>query len=247
MASQLNKANGKSRRGSGLYGQVVDVLGQSIVDGSMYTGQIVFADQLTEQLGVSRSVVREGLRALSSMGLIEARPQVGTTVLPSSSWDLLNPQVVTWRGQSGEYLQQTRDLLELRLGIEPTAARLAATRILTPAAEAFLATGNEMRVHLESGDRHAFFRADSAFHRQLLEGSGNAVLAQFSDTIDAALQSRARDTQPVSAELNLLSLERHIDLAKAVLDRDPAGAERFARLIVEETLLHFNEAWPQTP
>lgn len=240
MASQLSKTGPKSRRGSGLYGQVVDVIGQSIVDGSMYTGQVVFADQLTEQLGVSRSVVREGLRALSSMGLIEARPQVGTTVLPQSSWDLLNPQVVTWRGESGAYLQQTRDLLELRLGIEPTAARLAATRILSPAAEAFVASGEEMRRHMNSGDRHAFFRADAVFHRLLLEGSGNAVLAQFSDTIEAALRSRARDTNPASMELNLLSLERHVDLAQAVSDRDPAQAERFARLIVEETLTHFN-------
>ena len=67
--------------GTGLYGHVVDVLGQAIVDGTMHTGQVVYAEQLCEQLGVSRSVVREGLRALSSMGLIEARPQVGTRVL----------------------------------------------------------------------------------------------------------------------------------------------------------------------
>ena len=230
--------------GTGLYGHVVDVLGQAIVDGTMHTGQVVYAEQLCEQLGVSRSVVREGLRAHSSMGLIEARPQVGTRVLSSSNWDLLNPQVVTWRGQSGDYVHQMRELLEFRLGIAPTAANLAATRIPIADAEELLKSGIDMRNAMDASDRHAFFSADAVFHRLLLQGSGNAVIAQFADTIQAALHSRTRDANPESAELNALSLQRHLDLAQAVIDRDAAQAESFARTIIEETLLEFNEVMP---
>ncbi|MBN9152168.1 MAG: FadR family transcriptional regulator [Micrococcales bacterium] len=225
--------------GSGLYAHVVDVLGQAIVDGTMPTGQVVYADQLCEQLGVSRSVVREGMRALSSMGLIEARPQVGTRVLPSNRWDLLNPQVVTWRAQSSDNDDQMRELLEFRHGIEPTAAALAAERISDADGNSLVAAAEGMKAAMASGDRHGFFSADAVFHRLLLQGSGNAVIAQFADTVQAALHSRSRDARPESTELNEISLKRHIDLAHAVRAHDQAEAERFARLIIEETLREY--------
>lgn len=225
--------------GTGLYAHVVDILGQAIVDGTMPTGQVVYADQLCEQLGVSRSVVREGLRALSSMGLIEARPQVGTRVLPADRWDLLNPQVVTWRAESSSNDHQMRELLEFRHGIEPTAAALAAERISDADAESLVASGDAMKAAMEAGDRHAFFSADADFHRLLLQGSGNAVIAQFADTVQAALHTRTRDARPESTELNAISLQRHLDLAHAVRDNDRAAAEKFARLIIEETLREY--------
>lgn len=133
-----------------------------------------------------------------------------------------------------------RELLEFRLGIEPTAASLAAERISDSDARALLASGNDMNSAMELGDRHAFFSADAVFHRLLLQGSGNAVIAQFADTVQAALHSRTRDARPESAELNLISMQRHMDLANAVVDRDPVAAAAMARTIIEETLLEFN-------
>jgi len=228
-----------TRAGSGLYAHVVDAIGQSIVDGTMPTDQVVYADQLCEQLGVSRSVVREGLRTLSSMGLIEARPQVGTRVLPSSRWDLLNPQVVTWRSQSDDSDNQMRELLEFRQGVEPTAATLAATRISDANALRLVAAGEDMNAALQAGNRHAFFSADAEFHRLLLQSSGNQVIAQFADTVQAALFSRTRDGRPVTGELNAISLQRHLDLARAVSDHDPSEANRIAHVIIEETLREY--------
>lgn len=225
--------------GTGLYAHVVDVLGQAIVDGTMPTGQLVYADQLVEQLGVSRSVVREGLRALSSMGLLEARPQVGTRVLPPSRWDLLNPQVVTWRAESSDNDHQMRELLEFRHGIEPTAAALAAERISDADGQSLVAASDEMKAAMDAGDRHAFFSADAVFHRLLLQGSGNAIIAQFADTVQASLHSRSRDARPESTELNMISMQRHLDLAHAVRDHDRVNAEKFARLIIEETLREY--------
>src|SRR5699024_11256494 len=118
-----------TRMGSGLHGQIVNTLGQEIIDGSAATGSLMNADELVERFGVSRSVVRECLRTLGSMGLVEARPQVGTRVQPRSNWDLMNPKVVYWRGRGPDYITQMSELLELRMGIESTAAHLAAQRI----------------------------------------------------------------------------------------------------------------------
>lgn len=229
-----------TRMGSGLYARVVEALGQAIVDGTMPTGQVVYADQLCEQLGVSRSVVREGLRALSSMGLVEARPQVGTRVLPANRWDLLNPQIVNWRAQSSDSDHQMRELLEFRHGVEPIAAALAAERISDTDGQSLVNFSNAMKAAMDRDDRHAFFHADAEFHRLLLQGSGNAVIAQFSDTVQASLHSRSRDSRPENTELNAISVQRHQDLATAVRDHNRAEAELYARIIIEETLREFN-------
>lgn len=237
----LNNRGPRARAGTGLYAQVVDALGQAIVEGTLNTGQVVYTDQLCKQLGVSRSVVREGLRALSSMGLIEARPQMGTSVLSSAHWDLLNPRIVTWRAQSSQHVQQMRELQEFRLGVEPTAAWFAATRVSSDAAAALLRSSEGMKIAMDNGDLHRFFASDAEFHRLLLHSSGNPIIAQCSDTIEASLYSRSNDVKPASEVLNRLSLQRHIDLAHAIADRDPETAKHLAHLIIEETLREFND------
>src|SRR5690625_341784 len=138
MARIANSGRGgidPQRVGTGLYAQVVDVLGREIVNGDIEPGTIVYADQLCERLGVSRSVIREGVRTLSSMGLVEARPQVGTRVLPPEHWDLLNPYVVTLRREGPGYVNQMKELLVLRLGIEHATAGLAADGVGDAGAE----------------------------------------------------------------------------------------------------------------
>lgn len=231
----------RSRIGTGLYAQVVEILGQEIVNGELPAGTIVFADQLCERLGVSRSVMRESLRTLSSMGLLEARPQVGTTVLPQEKWDLLNPHLVKWRGQGPHYLQQMRELLELRLGVEQTAARLAANRIPPEAAELLKSKALAMRHAFEADDTHAYFEADVDFHRLLLEGTGNAILAQLADTIGAVLLARSADTRPGMHDLTGDTVDLHLKLADALLDGDAATAEHTALELVEATLHEFED------
>ena len=221
----------------GLYAQIVETLGQEIVDGRMPAHQIVYAEQLTTRFGISRSVVRESVRTLSSMGLLESRPQVGTKVLPISRWDLLNPQIIKWRGGGPEAKDQQLELLELRLGIEPTAARFAADRMSAESKAELLRYGLLMDAALKTSDAFAFFDADAQFHRLLLEGSHNRLIGKFSETIDAGLLSRSK--MP-STELNAAAVELHIQLAKAVAANNSTQAARLATQILEQTLHEFD-------
>ncbi len=232
-------ARGRSRIGSGLYAHVVEILGQEIIDGTLPTGSIVFADQLCDRLGVSRSVVRESIRTLSSMGLVEARPQVGTRVLPSGNWDLLNPHVVKWRSQGPDYVEQMQELLEMRLGLEQAAARLTAERISPEGAQEILRTAELMRKSFEDGNKRGFFNADAKFHRLLLEGTGNAVFAQMADTIGATLHVRGVDSRPGMHDINVEAVEHHLNLAQALVDGDSERAQVEALRLVEGTLLEF--------
>ncbi len=110
----------------GLHAHVLDTLGQRIVDGALEPGTVVRPELVADEFGVSRSVVREALRVLQSLGLVEPRQRVGTQVLGIGSWELLAPTVIRWRGASPAYFVQQRELLELRLGVEPVAASLTA-------------------------------------------------------------------------------------------------------------------------
>jgi DNA-binding FadR family transcriptional regulator len=231
----------RSRVGSGLYAHVFEMLGQEIIDGTLPVGSIVFAEQISERFGVSRSVVRESLRSLASMGLLESRPQVGTRVQPRERWDLLNPHVVYWRSQGHDYRQQMRELLELRLGLEQAAARFASERIHPEQAEQLIAAAEGMHVAFhDTHDLRAFFDADAVFHRMLLEGTGNPVIAQLSDTIGATLHARAMDTRPGMHDLTESSVETHLELARAIAAGDGDRAETLARALVTDTLDEFS-------
>ena len=243
---QRKRAGGvRGRIGSGLYAIVVEELGQEIVDGTLPTGSLLNAEQICERFEVSRSVVREATRTLGSMGLVEARPQVGTRVLPSTCWDLLSPQVVRWRGQGNGYLDQMRELLELRLGLESTAARLAAHRLSAESAQEVLERALEMQAAYQDDDGARFFEADAAFHRLILSGTQNSVIAQLADTVGTTLDIRGHDTRPGIRDLNAEAVEKHVELARAILAREETRAQALALELVELTLGDFRRAQEQ--
>jgi DNA-binding FadR family transcriptional regulator len=238
--TEPSRAPGRLRGRGGLYGHVVETLGKEITDGRLPAHQVVYADQLTERFGISRSVVRESVRTLSSMGLLEARPQVGTRVLPIEHWDLLNPRIIEWRGLGPDATAQQRELLELRLGMEPVAARLAAARIDESAGQGIVDAASAMRSALEAKDSFRFFAADSMFHRLLLEGSQNLLLSKFAATIDAGLH--VRENLPTT-QLSLGAVELHAELAQALINGEGEAAADLATRILEQTLHEFDRAF----
>ncbi|CAM5510214.1 GntR family transcriptional regulator OS=Streptomyces glaucescens OX=1907 GN=SGLAU_07345 PE=4 SV=1 [Streptomyces glaucescens] len=83
-------------------------------------------DELAQRFDVSRSVMREAVRVLESMHLVESRRRVGVTVRPKAEWNVYDPQVIRWRLAGADRPHQLRSLTVLRSAIEPVAARLTA-------------------------------------------------------------------------------------------------------------------------
>ena len=82
----------------GLHGEVVHTIGLQIVGGSIQPGDpLPPEDELTSNLAVSRTVLREAVRVLAAKGLVEARPKIGTRVRARSEWNILDPDVLSWR------------------------------------------------------------------------------------------------------------------------------------------------------
>ncbi|MDK8174049.1 FCD domain-containing protein [Curtobacterium citreum] len=223
----------------GLHAQVLETLGQQIVDGLLRPGTVVRPEAVAEEYGVSRSVVREALRVLQSLGLVEPRQRVGTLVRPASSWELLAPTVIRWRGASPAYFAQQRELLELRLGVEPVAAALAATNTTTTtdttdSTAAVLAAATDMAAACDHDDSRAYLEADVRFHRALLAASGNAVFAHFAGTVEALLRTRTSESRDTITRWTHDAAARHVAVGRAVAagDADAASAAATALLRV---------------
>lgn len=227
--------------GRGLHGQIVESLGQAIVNGEYAEGQLIPTDKLAEQYGVSRSVIRETLRVLESLGMLRARPKVGTWVLPTAMWSLMHPLVIVWRGRSPMYLDQLRELLQLRSGVEPVAARYAATLAGPDVIAEMDDCVSRMEQAAAARQRGPYLEADTRYHELLLRNCGNHLIEQFVDTVAAVLRTRQEERHQMFTPATVRAVANHRTLVEALGSADPVAAERAARIIVDDTLAELVE------
>ena len=172
-----------------LHERLRDQIGQDIVAGRLAAGTIVKAEELRTLYDVSLSVVREVVRVLESLGMLQPIRRVGLVVLAMSEWMLLDPLVIRWRMTEAP-AAQLRSLTELRVAIEPEAAGLAARYAPAEAAEEIMGLAARMRASGRRGDVEAFLDADVAFHRAVLGAGGNELFAAFDTVIAEILAGR---------------------------------------------------------
>ncbi|MCM6763401.1 FadR family transcriptional regulator [Rathayibacter sp. ZW T2_19] len=217
-----------------LHHAVLDELGSQIVRGELAPGTAFSADERAERRGVSRSVMREAVRVLESLGLVTSRRRSGTRVEPAESWNALDPRVIAWTLDGPDRQRQLHQLSQLRLGVEPLAARLAAVNATSAQRETLTEAVRTMSVHAGSADGHDYLAADTAFHRTLLAASGNRMLAQLADLVAEVLSGRTRHAlMPHEADSEAVRLHRAV--AIAVAEGDGVAAEAAMRAIVEES------------
>ena len=217
-----------------LHGTVLDALGAGIVSGSLPAGAVLTLDGVCAAHRVSRSVAREAIRVLESMGMIESRRRVGITILPSARWNVFDPRLIRWRLQDGDRAAQLRSLSELRRGFEPAAAALAARRADPHQCRIMAAAVSDLVVHGRAGDLESYLLADKLFHRTLLEASGNEMFRALSDVVDEVLAGRTHHgLMPDSPDPAAIAF--HDDVARAVRLGDAQAAEQAMRAIIDES------------
>lgn len=213
-----------------VHGNTVDHLGEAIVSGRYAIGGAIPAEPvLCEELGVSRTVVREAIKSLVAKGLIVTGPKVGTRVMPSEHWNWFDPDVIGWQARAGLTPDFIRDLQDLRLVVEPAAVKLAALRATADDIVAIEAAFAGMKQAVEHGGDYVTF--DLRFHQGLLRASRNRMLVQMSKALSALLRtsfeiSTAKPDGPVN------SLPLHRAVLDAVIARDPARAERAILVLI---------------
>jgi GntR family transcriptional regulator, transcriptional repressor for pyruvate dehydrogenase complex len=172
-------------RTSRLYEQIVHQIEESIVAGRLKPGdQLPPERELAQQCGVSRTAVREAIKALCEKGLVEARSGRGTFITDGTTQAVRQSlDLMIKIGTDG-----FKHLAEVRAILEPEIAALAATRIQ----EAELATMREAVAVMDriSNDPDAFIEADLDFHLALAEGAANPVILSLLDSIVGLLREQ---------------------------------------------------------
>jgi DNA-binding FadR family transcriptional regulator len=217
-------------QGPGLHTHVLDTLGLEIAAGVHPPGQVLRTDELAQRFDVSRTVVREVIRVLESMHLVESRRRVGVTVRPTEAWNVYDPQVIRWRLAGADRPRQLRSLTVLRSAIEPVAAGLAA-RNATPGQCAALTECALGMVATSRGQQlEGYLEHDIAFHRIVLNASGNEMFARLGDVVAEVLAGRTHH-QVMFEDPDPAAVTLHVRLAEAVREGDAVAAERLTKEI----------------
>ncbi|WP_030688842.1 FadR/GntR family transcriptional regulator [Streptomyces sp. NRRL B-1347] len=219
----------------GLHARVLDSLGPSITGGEYPPGSVLRTDELAQRFEVSRSVMREAVRVLESMHLVASRRRVGVTVLPAEEWNVYDPQVIRWRLAGADRPRQLRSLTVLRSAVEPVAAGLAARHATAEQCAALTEYALGMVATSRGQQLEAYLVHDIAFHRTVLNSSGNEMFARLGDVVAEVLTGRTQhdvmfeDPDPAAVTL-------HVRLAEAVREGDAVRAEALTREIAEGAL-----------
>lgn len=214
-----------------VHGNTVDHLGEAIVAGRYPAGSSIPAEpRLCEELGVSRTVIRESVKSLVAKGLVSTGPKVGTRVLPEDEWNWFDPDVIIWKSKAGLTREFLRDLQELRRVMEPAAVRMAAERATAQDIAEIEAAYQGMRRAVEEGGDYVTY--DLRFHQGLLRACHNRMIVQMSKALGALLRtsfeiSTARKDGPRD------SLPLHRSVLDAVIARNPAKAEKAIIVLID--------------
>jgi GntR family transcriptional regulator, transcriptional repressor for pyruvate dehydrogenase complex len=202
--------------------EVFRVLHNRIISGELKPGdRLPPQNLLAEQLSVSRNTVREAIHKLTVMGLLAAKPGVGTSVQVSSP--------ACYVGSLSPHLlldsATVREFLEARLFMEKASVRLAVLRATTEGINGLRAVLDKQTIASKKGDVEEFNKLDAAFHLELARLGQNQVLVRFLETISDLLHEFISEVNQLPSALQK-AIGYHKKITALLAAGDLQAAER---------------------
>lgn len=224
---------GKQREKKSLSRQVVDSIEKMIMERKLGPGDVLPTEiQISEELQVSKSSVREAIKMLEALGVVEIRRGLCTVISENPEQGYLNVMLSHFYLNSGneEELQNFRCIIESAYTVyairQATDEDLAAIREKLESFRAKLQAGT-----LEAEDDIAFHgQILRATHNSFMIGLGNALNEVFRRTIGISIQNSPE-----------IALRDHENIYKALVNRDPAAAERAIGISAKQWAASFNQ------
>lgn len=192
---------------------VFESLREAIIGGQLRPGERMMEIQLAEEMGVSRTPVREAIRKLELEGLVVMIPRKGAYV-------------------AGLSLKDITDVFEIRRAVEGLAAELAAERITDDELETLERYLVIIAEQIEEGDLNKVVETDTKFHTLLYQASRNNRLTQIINNLREQIQ-RFRTTSLAYPGRMKNALEEHRRIVEAISSRDGEQARRIAQEHIE--------------
>ena len=193
--------------------QVKDRILQWILEGELAPGSRIIETRVARELGVSQAPVREALRDLTTLGVVEMKPYRGASVRKPSKSDLV-------------------EAMEVRGELEALAARQAAARITPQQLDELKALIDEMHELAEQHDTHTHALRNTAFHTTVVRASGNRTLIRIWSMLEPYARTYVTAMVP---GIDLMWLgDRHIAILEALVDGDPDRAAETMRTHARE-------------
>ncbi|QGP91500.1 HTH-type transcriptional regulator LutR [Neomoorella glycerini] len=206
-----------------IYEEIVEQVKKSLSEGKLLPGERFYSErELSEKLGVSRASVREAIRALTTMGVLEVKPGEGTFVRKVQNCDIVQPLVMALllEEQQSMYLLEARQILERE--IVYLAARRATTEEKEKLVEIIQQMGNELARGFLQED------TDVKFHLTIAGMSHNPILSRLMYTIaDTIAQTLANKRNRLYSDPDnaRVLFEQHSEITQAII----SGAAETAR------------------
>ena len=192
---------------------VLDAIREAIINGTLKPRERLMEIQLAEELGVSRTPVREALRKLELEGFIVMVPRKGAYVADISFKDIA-------------------DVFEIRAALEALAAGLAAERITDEELEEMERLVAEKAEAIANQDMEKLIKVDTMFHEAIYKASRNQRLTSIISNLREQIQ-RYRTSSLAYPGRMQRSLEEHRSIVEAIQSRDSQIAQQVAREHIE--------------
>ena len=225
---------------SRLHRDAMKQLTNDIVSGRLAPGDMLQREvDLADEMGISRGVARETIRALEERGLVSVRHGRGATVCSSEHWNIFDPDVLV------AVLATTGGYLDCRRILEVAAAGLAAERATSAQVAAIDAAfhGMEEAAGLPASDasERRFHEADLGFHQAVMAATGNQALGVLTERIHSALLiARYPLARPDYRQTR--GLPEHRRILDAIAARDPVAARAAMSAHLDTVASYLSEA-----
>jgi len=215
---------------------VVEQLVDLIKSGSLAPGDRLPSErELMKSLRVGRSTIREALRSLAIMNLVDMRPGQGSFVKEVSINSLINPELLATLMDRN----LTADLLEMRKLIEPTAVELAANRATDEELQSLEDTIHRCQKAHEMGQSTAELSAQ--FHLEIARCTHNGVLVMFMQSILNLLTERGAKLEQTGGYSDW-EIDSHQQMVQALQARDSQLAHRLMIRHLDESARRLSDA-----
>ncbi len=191
---------------------------------------------LVKQLSLGRTSIREGLRYLEMLGLIEIQAGKGIYLKDNKENSLNN----TFNSWFTLHKGTVRELIELREAIETHSAFLAAMRASARDILDMERAVSIMQVATEQNDAARFVEADTNFHDAIARASGNNLLRRVLGSIAQEIITFRMAAANYGPEMLQRSLTDHTRILKAIVSREPSQALQSMREHIVRTPMDFN-------